>query len=304
MYVLGFATDWRGLLGALRQANVPLYLAWTILDKLLFFVFWGWLQAKAVRRFVQPVSTREVIAVRGGAELVRAASGPLADAAFLYGMARISRGSMAAVVAAAGVPLACHFVVLMLQATLALAFLSGGSTANGDVAVAAGIGWTIVLGVAVAARLGLWRRFVTSTGPGAWLANVEPRSLLPFLGWFALFAAFDVIVQGLSSRAFGVAIDWWALAGRIPILYFVLSLPSFGNFGTRELAWAACFSEYGTREELVAYALATNTVFLLLHVAIGVAFLPRAVSLVSDLRRARREGEALPQPLLRDASDP
>ena len=63
-------------------------------------------------------------------------------------------------------------------------------------------------------------------------------------------------------------------------------------------------TEFGTRDALIAYAFATNTLFLLFHAAIGLVFLPRALALVSGMREARREGEVLPEPLLHDASDP
>jgi hypothetical protein len=36
---------------------------------------------------------------------------------------------------------------------------------------------------------------------------------------------------------------------------------------------------------------------------IGVVFLPRALELISAVRRARREGEAVPRPLLHDPTD-
>jgi hypothetical protein len=303
-YVFGYATDWHALVEATRNANVPLYVTYTALDKLIFFLWWGVLQASAVRRFVTPVSTPEVVAVRGGAELVRTVNGALGDAAFVYGMARLTRGHVAAVMAAFGVPIVCHFVVLLLQTTLALAFLEGGAAGNRDVALAVVLGWTLVATVAVLMRVGLWERIVASERVGSWLRNVTLRTILPFLGWFALFALFDVLIQGLASRAFGIRIDWWALAGRIPILYFFISLPSFGNFGTREIAWTACFSEFGPRDTLIAYAFATNSLFLLFHVLIGVVFLPRAITLIRDVRQARREGAMVPEPLLHDASDP
>jgi hypothetical protein len=112
------------------------------------------------------------------------------------------------------------------------------------------------------------------------------------------------MIQGLASRAFGIEISWWALAGRIPLLYIALSLPSFGNFGTREITWSFCFSKYADHDALVAYAFATNTAFLLMHVIIGVAFLPSALRLISQVRRARREGLEVPRPFIRDAADP
>jgi hypothetical protein len=155
-----------------------------------------------------------------------------------------------------------------------------------------------------AVRTGLWERRIASTRFGAWTRNINFRSILPFIGWFALLAAFDVTIQGLASRAFGIDIDWWALAGRIPLLYIALSLPSFGNYGTREITWSMCFSEFAESDALVAYAFATNTVFLLLHVAIGVIFLPRALALIGAIRRARKEGIEVPRPLIHDASDP
>ena len=72
------------------------------------------------------------------------------------------------------------------------------------------------------------------------------------------------MIQGLASRAFGVDIAWTALAARIPLLYLALVTPSLGNFGTREIAWAGLFSEFGSRDALIAYAFAVNSVFLIL----------------------------------------
>ncbi len=302
-YVLGFATDWQEIRAAADRANVPLFLFYATLDKLIFFLWWGVLQAKVLRRFVSHVSTGEVVAVRGGAELLRTVNNPVADAGFIYGMVQLTRGDVGAVVAAFGVPVACHFTVLLVQATLALAFLEGGPAGNGDVALAAAIGWTFVLGALLAGRFGGWERLLRSR-LGPWLRYVSPRTVFPYLGWFALFAFFDVAIQGLASRAFGIEIGWWALAARIPILYFFMLLPSLGNFGTREIVWAFSFAEYGTRDELVAFALAMNGVFLVLHAVIGVIFLPRAVRLVLGMREARRSGEPVPEPLLHDAGDP
>jgi hypothetical protein len=131
------------------------------------------------------------------------------------------------------------------------------------------------------------------------------RQLLPFVGWFIVFAFFDVLIQGLASRAFGVAIQWQALAARLPILYLVMSIPSLGNFGTREIAWAESFADYGSRETLIAFALWTNVIFLVMHLAIGMIFFGRAMSLVRDMRKARREGDVVPQtPFLHDVIDP
>ncbi len=303
-YVFGVATDWQALLRATEQANLPLFLLYATLDKMIFFLWWGILVASAVRRFVTPVSTREVVAVRGGAELMRTINNPLADAAFLFGLSQLTRGKVAAVVAAAGVPLACHFSVLLLQSSVSLVFLEGGISANRDVATATAIGWITVAMVIVAMRTGRFSRFVLSTPFGAWLSNVRGRALLPLFGWFVLLAGFDVLIQGLASRAFGVPLPWWPLAARIPILYVVLSLPSFGNFGTREISWATFFSDYAPRETLIAYALSMNTIFLVLHVVIGVIFLPRALALIREVRKARREGTLIPAARIRDASDP
>jgi len=303
-YVFGFATDWDALVRATEGANLPLYIGFTVADKMIFFLWWGILQAAVIRRFVAPVATRELISVRGGAELLRTVNNPVADAGFLYGVLKLTRGRVAAVVAVATIPLATHFFVLLLQATLSLAFLRGGPAANRDILVAVSISWTVLACALVAVRTGLWERKIASTRFGAWTKNLSFRTLLPFVGWFTLLAGFDVMIQGLASRAFGITIDWWALAGRIPLLYLALSLPSFGNYGTREITWSFCFSEFADRDALVAYAFATNTVFLMLHVVIGVIFLPRALALIGEIRRARKQGVKVPQPLIHDAIDP
>jgi hypothetical protein len=303
-YVFGFATDWDALVRATEGANLPLYIGFTVADKMIFFLWWGILQAAVIRRFVVPVATRELISVRGGAELLRTVNNPVADAGFLYGVLQLTRGRVAAVVAVATIPLATHFFILLLQATLSLAFLRGGPANNRDVLVAVSIFWTVLACALVAVRTGLWERKIASTRFGAWTKNLSFRTMLPFFGWFTLLAGFDVVIQGLASRAFGITIDWWALAGRIPLLYLALSLPSFGNFGTREITWSFCFSEFADRDALVAYAFATNTVFLILHVVIGVIFLPSALALIGEIRRARKEGVEVPKPLIHDPSDP
>jgi len=303
-YVFGFATDWNGLVRATRGANIPLYLLFTVADKMIFFLWWGLLQAAVLRRFVGPVSTGELISVRGGAELLRAVNNPVADASFLYGVLQLTRGRVEAVVAVATLPVATHFFVLLLQASISLAFLDGGVSANHDVLIAVSISWTLLVAGVVATRTGVWRRRIASTRFGAWTRGVSFRTMLPFIGWFALLAGFDVMIQGLASRAFGITIDWWALAGRIPLLYIALALPSFGNYGTREITWSFCFSDFADHEALIAYAFATNTAFLLMHVLIGVIFLPSALRLISEIRRQRKRGVEVPQPLIHDAADP
>jgi hypothetical protein len=47
-----------------------------------------------------------------------------------------------------------------------------------------------------------------------------------------------------------------------------------------------------------------NAIFLVINVLLGVIFLSRALQLISAVRRARREGESIPGPLLRDPTDP
>ena len=80
-------------------------------------------------------------------------------------------------------------------------------------------------------------------------------------------------------------------------------IPTLGNFGTRELTWAALFGESGDRDALIAYAFSINAIFLVINVLLGVIFLSRALQLIAAVRQARREGDVIP-PLLRDPTDP
>ncbi|MEZ4214961.1 MAG: hypothetical protein R3E88_00655 [Myxococcota bacterium] len=302
-YVFGFAIDWKSIPEVTARANLPLFLAVTVADKLLFFLVWGFIQAIAIRRLVEPVAIRRVLAVKAGAELVRTVNNSLGDAAFFYGVSQLVRGRLAAVVAVAGVPFGCHFGVLLLQATASLVFLDGGAAAHREVVAAVAFGWTVAGAILVASRFGVWERLLERLGLGKWWSGFAARDLVPFVGMFVVFAALDVLVQGLATRAFGVPIPWSALMARIPILYLAISIPSLGNFGVREIAWSNLFADYGTREELIAFALWTNTIFLLMHVGIGVLFVARAIELARGVREARREGDAVPEPLLHEAAD-
>jgi hypothetical protein len=304
-YVFNVVTDWDRLRTATEQANLPLFLAFTIADRIAFFVVWSLLQAVALRRFVAQVPIHSIVAIRGGSELLRAVSNPLSDGAFFLGLGQLTGGRLEAVLAAALVPTICHFLILALQMTAALPFLPGSFDANRDVFITVVVTWVTVLVLAIGVRISAKG---STRIPGArrvrnWLERFPLSEIRPFFIGFLGLAIFDILIQGLASRAFGVDIPWTALAARIPLLYLALVVPSLGNFGTRELAWAGLFSDFGSRDALIAYAFSVNSVFLILNVLIGIIFLKRALQLVGEVRRVRKTGEPAPAPLLRDPSD-
>jgi hypothetical protein len=302
-YVFGYAIDWAAIPAATNKANLPLFIGITVFDKIAFFLFWGFIQAAVVRRFIEPVPVRDVLQVKGGAELVRAVNNGLADAAFFYGLSRLVPGRLAAVMMVSTLPFACHFAVLLLQASLALTVIPGGPAENRDVVSAVAVGWSIVAAGLIAGQFGVWRRLISTFGLSTWVGSVSARQLLPFMGWFVLFAIFDVAIQGAASRSFGVPISWLALMARIPILYLAISIPSLGNFGTREIAWRNLFEGYGDDASLYAFALWTNFIFLIMHALIGGLFFSRAVALVRGVRAARQQGEVIREPVLRDGAE-
>jgi hypothetical protein len=304
-YLFGFATDWDRLREATSRANLPFFLACGVADRLAFFFVWTWLSAAALRRFVAEVPFGSVIAIRGGSELVRVVSNHLADAAFLLGVVRLVGGRLDAVLACTLVPVVSHFFVMLVQMTLALPFLRGDAGDNLDVVGVTAVMWTLVIACAIGVRLSRSRRVRSPAldRVAAWLERFPLRKLWPFLWGFGLLALFDIQIQWLATRAFGVPIDWTALAARIPLVYLAFLIPSLGNFGTREMAWASAFSDFGSRDSLIAYAFAVNAVFLVLNALIGVVFLRRALELIGAVRRARREGEPLPRPILHDPTD-
>lgn len=304
VYVFGFAIDWQAIPEATERANMPLFIGITMLDKLVFFSVWCLAQASMIRRFLAPVPTRQIIAVKGGAELARALNNSVSDAAFFLGIWQLCRAPLQSVVAVTTLPFAAHFLVLLAQCTLALAFVPPEQVQISLIVTVAGIGWGIVIVFLIARWLGAFDR-VYSLLRLEWLVGrVSLRSLAPYLWVFVAFAAADVLIQGLASRAFGNPIGWTALVAGIPVMYFVMLIPSFGNFGTREIVWANLFHGYADSASLYAFALWTNVIFLIMHVLIGVIFLNRAIALLSDLRHGRGGAPELRPPILRDAMDP
>lgn len=302
VFVFG-RTDWQRLVAATGDANLPLFLAVTSADKLVFFIVWALVQAEAIRRFVTPVSRRSIVAIRGGSELFRAVNNPMADAAMLASVARLTGGRIDAVVVAAVVPFFTHLMVLLVQMSIALPFAPGGIAANRGIITTAVVAWSLLILFALLLRIAPQARIPGLHTMAIWIRHLSFRSIAPFFVWFAALAAFDVIIQGFASRAFGVPIPWSALIARIPVLYMALSLPSVGNFGVREFTWAGLFADFGDEDALVAYAFATNAVFLVWNVLLGVAFLRIALRLLLDVRRTREEGERVPEPILHDALD-
>ena len=304
IYVFGYAIDWQAIPEATERANMPLFIAITVLDKVVFFLVWCLVQASMIRRFLAPVPRRQIIAVKGGAELARALNNSVSDAAFFLGIWQLCRVPLQSVVAVTTLPFVAHFLVLLFQATLALPFVPRDRVQFSLMVGAVLFGWSLVGAFLIARRLGAVDRLYALLRI-EWLAHrVNLRDLLPYVGVFTCFAVADIAIQGFATRAFGIPVDWIALAAGIPVLYLMMLLPSFGNFGTREIIWANLFHGYGSEASLYAFALWTNVIFLIMHVLIGVVFLNQALALLHDLRRAPAEVEAIRQPILRDALDP
>ena len=305
VYVFGYATDWESLREATEQAHLPLFLTCAFLDRMAFFILWTWMSALALRRFVERVPTADVFAMRGGSELARVVSNHLADGAYFLGLAQLAGGRMDAVIASALVPVVSHFFVMLIQMTLALCFVNGGLAANQTTALVAAILWGIILALAA----GVWlSRSGRVQFPGIervvyFLDRFPLRTMGPFLAGFTALAVFDVQIQWFASRAFGIDIEWSALAARIPVVYLSFLIPTLGNFGTRELAWANLFDDFGPRDALFAYALSINAIFLLLNAVIGFFYLSRAIELIRAVRAANREGEKVPRPIIHDPAD-
>jgi len=304
IYVFGFAIDWQSIPKATERANMPLFIAITVLDKIVFFLVWSLVQASMIRRFLAPVPRRQIIAVKGGAELARAINNSVSDAAFFLGIWRLCRVPLQSVVAITTLPFVAHFLVLLLQGSMAIAFVPRGQVQFLAMAGAVSFGWALVGSFMIARRLGAVDRLYTILRLDALKDRVELRDLVPYFWVFATFAAADIAIQGMATRAFGNPIDWIALMAGIPVLYLMMLLPSFGNFGTREIVWANVFHGYGAEPSLYAFALWTNVIFLIMHVLIGVLFLNRALALLSDLRRTPLDVESVRPPILRDALDP
>lgn len=305
VYVFGFAIDWESIPEATDRADMPLFIAITVLDKIVFFLVWCLVQASMVRRFLAPVPRRQIIAVKGGAELARALNNSVSDAAFFLGIWQLCRRvPLQAVVAVTTLPFAAHFLVLLFQASMALAFVPRDLVQFSTMAGAVIFGWTLVVGFFIARQLGAVDRLYDVLRLDALKDRVELRDLIPYIWVFAAFALADIAIQGMATRAFGNPIDWISLTGGIPVLYLAMLLPSFGNFGTREIVWANVFHGYGTEPSLYAFALWTNAIFLVMHVLIGALFLNRALGLLADLRRTDLDVDSVRHPILRDALDP
>ena len=304
VYVFGFAIDWQSIPEVTQRANIPLFIAITVLDKIVFFLVWCLVQASMIRRFLAPVPRRQIIAVKGGAELARVVNNSVSDAAFFLGIWQLCGVPLQSVVAVTTLPFVAHFLVLLLQGSLALAFVPEGVVQLSAIGGAVAFGWTLVGAFVIARALGAVDRLYTLLRLD-WLGNrIKLRDLLPYFWVFAAFAVADIVIQGAATRAFGNPIDWIALSAGIPVLYLMMLLPSFGNFGTREIVWANVFHGYGDEPTLYAFALWTNVIFLVMHVLIGAVFFKRAFALLGDLRKNPIDIKSVRPPILRDALDP
>ncbi len=125
-------------------------------------------------------------------------------------------GRLDAVIASALIPGICHYTVMLVQMTIALPFQRAGADESvvTSVAVTVGVMWALLVTGAVSVALVRSGRLRSPRIAviAAWLERFPPQRIAPLLVGFAALAVFDIHIQWLASRAFGVALDWSALA--------------------------------------------------------------------------------------------
>ena len=93
------AIDIESIPEATERANLPLFLAITAFDKLVFFIVWGLLQARVIRQYLAHAPVGQIMAVKGASELIRSINNSLSDAAFFFGTWQLTGRPLAVVVA-------------------------------------------------------------------------------------------------------------------------------------------------------------------------------------------------------------
>lgn len=293
LYVLDM-TDWQRVLAASASADLTLFFIFAALDKVVFFAIWTWVQIEVIRGFVGKISRTSLTVVRGTSEGFRALSNPLADAIFLAGTQRVTGSSFQTLFAAVLIPFAIHFLVLLLQTTILLPIAPEEAHPPG-LKFLISFGWLVVALLCILWHMTRRSKIRIIVEVRTWASGVSRRKLVSYVFWFIGLASFDVIIQGLASRSFGVNIDWWCLAARLPFLYLGLSVPSIGNFGVREFVWSTIFQDQASSDLLVAYAFSMNALFVFFHVIIGSLFLQRAWPLLRELRGRSRKENSIPK---------
>jgi uncharacterized membrane protein YbhN (UPF0104 family) len=264
---------------ALRDANLPWFLALMIANTVFYFAWDTLVLAVAVRWFHGPVPFRELLPVRAVSYVVGFFNTNLGRGALAAYLTRRLHAPFLELGSTVLFLVLTEYTQLVLWSMLGLLGLRA-EVSRSLLAVAAGVAmlWLFVRWLLAPRAWSIARTFRLAT-PRRYATIVLLRAPMFFV---------SLVLHYQAAHAFGFHIPFGQLLTFLPVIFMVAALPvTVAHLGSTQAAWIFFFSQYAPAPQLLAFSLAAHLVFAFTRAALGVLWLPVAYGDLlprSDLR--------------------
>jgi uncharacterized membrane protein YbhN (UPF0104 family) len=253
---------------ALRDANLPWFLALMIANTVFYFAWDTLVLAVAVRWFHGPVPYRELLPVRAVSYVVGFFNTNLGRGALAAYLTRRLHAPFLELGSTVLFLVLTEYTQLVLWAMLGLLGLRA-EVSRSLLAVAAGVAmlWLFVRWMLAPRAWSIARTFRLAT-PRRYATIVLLRAPMFFV---------SLVLHYQAAHAFGFHIPFGHLLTFLPVIFMVAALPvTVAHLGSTQAAWIFFFSQYAPAPQLLAFSLAAHLVFAFTRAALGVLWLPVA----------------------------
>jgi uncharacterized membrane protein YbhN (UPF0104 family) len=256
------------LASALRDANLPLFLAMMVPNTLFYFAWDTLVLTVVIRWFHGQVRYRDLLPVRAASYVVGFFNTNLGRGAMAAYLARTLHTPFLELGSTVLFLVLTEYTQLVIWGLLGLAGV-GADVSRSLLAVAAGVVvfWAVVRWLLAPRDWSLARTFRLAT-PSRYAQIVLLRAPMFLV---------SLVVHYFGAHAFGIHIPFLQMLTFLPVIFMIAALPvTVGHLGTTQAAWIFFFGSYAAAPRLLAFSLAAHLVFTTTRALAGVALLPAA----------------------------
>ena len=256
------------LASALRDANLPLFLALMVPNTLFYFAWDTLVLAVVIRWFHGDVRYRDLLPVRAASYVVGFFNTNLGRGAIAAYLARTLRTPFLELGSTVLFLVLTEYTQLVIWGLLGLAGV-GADVSRSLVAVAGGVvvAWAVVRWLLAPRDWSLARTFRLAT-PSRYAQIVLLRAPMFLV---------SLVAHYFGAHAFGIHIPFLQMLTFLPVIFMIAALPvTVGHLGTTQAAWIVFFGSYAAAPRLLAFSLAAHLAFTTTRALAGVAWLPAA----------------------------
>src|SRR3954471_11722253 len=256
------------LASALRDANLPLFLALMVPNTLFYFAWDTLVLTVVIRWFHGDVRYRDLLPVRAASYVVGFFNTNLGRGAMAAYLSRRLHAPFLELGSTVIFLVLTEYTQLVLWAMLGLLGVRA-EVSRSLLAVAGGVTllWLVVRWLLAPRAWSLARTFR--------LATTARDAQVVLLG--APVFLVSLVLHYYGAHAFGIHIPFLQMLTFLPVIFMLAALPvTIAHLGTTQAAWIFFFSQYAPVPRLLAFSLAAHLVFSFTRAMLGMAWLPAA----------------------------